>query len=793
MKLTPLTRSIWLFTLLLPCFAHSQDSLLLRKEVATVFDLNALAQDKTLRSSLATGESLELGVTPYTVYIISSEDILRQNISTLTDVMRLIPGSVVTQSGSAQEGEKWMVDGLSGNAHMKIMVNNVPVKPWAAPGMPIGAQLPIRQADRIEVMLGSSSSFYGEEACAGVINIILEESERPVFTRTNLGFGRLGYNDIDLTFGGKLGGGRDVFRFTVYGRSTIQSTRDIFYDKQNLYNYRDYLLYPNLTAVWERNPNLVLAAAGDSVIAVGAAPHESRQFGVMLLWRGIRVQYNLMNRRDYSSIGLNPMAASYRRAGDRVGERIETLSLQFGRERKRRQSNLLFSALSYTSTENSLKTHVFGAMGQTYFHNLRKDVLPNFNEKLYNRLFDTYYSGQRNVVSQGFDMRAQYRVSFALRRGFTYSTGVMSALTFGNLSSDLFSRPSFSDVFVQSTDTLGPLKPFPARLTVALIPNHYHQLLYRKNRLTLMAGISGHYVVESGLFLQKRGAAFWRLNRLLSFDANYGEGFTPVSPWYAGHTVGITTDESSTFQLEEFRTDYKVFQTAKTHTYEAGIRGQLDHLSGRVGIMRLRQTGSMEGGYTESGNDRYGSSIPFVLYGYRNDAGSATKLNVVRMEARLDSSLLEFGNTSCLWSQMVNVQLSKGQRTGVADTAGVRRTLDAIPNYPGWNFKYGSMLVTRKLDISMIVQWQSATTTHLGLYQHRYPRLANRSNQARARRTVDLSARWFINKNFSAWVDLRNLFDRSYDGIDATGTPDDLIYNQQAGRVLRFGMQYNLD
>jgi outer membrane cobalamin receptor len=124
--------------------------------------------------------------------VFKAEDILRNGFVTLTDVLKAAPGIRVSQPGNAVEGETFMVRGLSGNQYMKILIDDVPIKPSVTLGMPIGAQLPIRQAERIEIMYGPAGVIYGDETCAGVVNIILKESERPVYTQADLGFGLLG-------------------------------------------------------------------------------------------------------------------------------------------------------------------------------------------------------------------------------------------------------------------------------------------------------------------------------------------------------------------------------------------------------------------------------------------------------------------------------------------------------------------------------------------------------------------------------------------------------------------------
>ena len=67
---------------------------------------------------------------------------------TLTDVLKRLPGIRVSQPGSALEGETFLMRGLLGNAYAKILINDLPIKPFLVSGMPIGAQLPIREAYR---------------------------------------------------------------------------------------------------------------------------------------------------------------------------------------------------------------------------------------------------------------------------------------------------------------------------------------------------------------------------------------------------------------------------------------------------------------------------------------------------------------------------------------------------------------------------------------------------------------------------------------------------------------------
>ncbi|MFN5238810.1 MAG: TonB-dependent receptor, partial [Bacteroidota bacterium] len=211
-----------LIPFLLPFFAFAQEENALRLTPERLNENDVMNIDLSRNETVvisATRSPEKANEQPFSVWVITAEEILQNGFVTLGDVLRAAPGIRVSQPGNALEGETFMVRGVSGNQYMKILINDVPIKAAVAPGMSIGAQLPVRQAKRIEVVYGPSGPTYGEEACAGVINIILKETERPVYTQADLSFGRFNYNSLDLMFGGKLGRDRNIFRYSIYGSS----------------------------------------------------------------------------------------------------------------------------------------------------------------------------------------------------------------------------------------------------------------------------------------------------------------------------------------------------------------------------------------------------------------------------------------------------------------------------------------------------------------------------------------------------------------------------------------------
>lgn len=195
---------------------------------------------------------------PLTVYVISHEDILRNRYNSLTDILRSLPGIITSQPGYGELGESFQIWDLTGNLYTKILVNGLSVKPSVVSGMPIGNQLPIRQAEKIEVIYGTSSAIYGTDAVSGVINIITKKAERGTFVRGDIGLGKNGYNDMNFFLGGKAGRNNNILRYSVYGSRSEYPDMDIRYPGEEVYNPLNYYhqreknsnLGANITRPW---------------------------------------------------------------------------------------------------------------------------------------------------------------------------------------------------------------------------------------------------------------------------------------------------------------------------------------------------------------------------------------------------------------------------------------------------------------------------------------------------------------------------------------------------------------
>ncbi len=278
------------------------------------------------------------------VIIIDGDEIRKFGYATLVDVLKSIPGFRTSQPGNSEEGETFLMRGLYGNDHAKILVNGIPIKPEAVRGMPIASQLPIRHAERIEIVLGPSSSSYGSDAMAGVINIVLPEIDRPVFAWADVNLLTPRISEFNLTLGGKVGRGKNILNYEIFASSHRASDINILIPEDSI------RVKPGELSQWEQQ--LFFGEAG--VPEIDDLERESRLLGAYLKYRWFEVSAMNMYRNEHSGLGNNPLAQSYHDPGLSFGENINMFSLKYNDvKEKRYMQKVAISALSYRTLTNS--------------------------------------------------------------------------------------------------------------------------------------------------------------------------------------------------------------------------------------------------------------------------------------------------------------------------------------------------------------------------------------------------------------------------------------------------------
>jgi vitamin B12 transporter len=137
------------------------------------------------------GESLPLSVNPASVSVMGREEIRNSGAANLADLLRLVPGLMLTRQGGQGGAVTASIRGGEPN-HTLVMINGVPVNDLT--GQLGGAfdftSLNVEGIAQVEVVRGPVSSLFGSEAMGGVVNVLLDRGEgRP-----------------DLSVAGALGG-----------------------------------------------------------------------------------------------------------------------------------------------------------------------------------------------------------------------------------------------------------------------------------------------------------------------------------------------------------------------------------------------------------------------------------------------------------------------------------------------------------------------------------------------------------------------------------------------------------
>ncbi|MBL7802252.1 MAG: TonB-dependent receptor [Saprospiraceae bacterium] len=748
---------------------------------------NILDRDPTLQKTQAisaTRSPEDVDQLPYMVWVITADEILRYGFVTLGDVLKAAPGIRVSQPGNALEGETFLMRGMSGNQYVKILINDVPVKSALANGMSIGSQLPIRQAERIEIMYGPASSIYGNEACAGVVNIILKETERPVYTQADLSFGRFGYNNLDLMFGGKIGRDKRIFRFSLYGSSTVRDDTDLFYDA-NLFNVDNYLTNGIDTSFYLNNPNYRGTTPGSHQAKLAQIPHESRLFGINLTWRGIHLTYHRMGRFDHSALGLNPLAVGWYNPSNRLAERTETFSLGFQRKRKIRTTYNTFSFLRYKLDNTSTTTYVYDRLSAAVYDvNSAFLTSDSARQALRQDLYRMLASDERYTTANGIDLRYESRMTAAIRPNFYLETGMQITLSQGVPAHSYYAIPV--EVRVDGSSNPPDVKPFYPFADGDVDVAGYAQFEYRGKRLFVVGGGLLNWMFDYGVVPAPRLGAQYRIDSTWSVRANFASGYRRPSLYASNNAYLI----SPLFTDKVYRHSDPFFFGNAEQTYggELGVRYRMTGLQfdGLFFYQEARQL-LREGYFTQQAG-----IIPTWRYGFANAPGLAMMQwgtqGILRWETALDISRGTKETVNLIWRVEMFAQYCRGKEWFGHEFPST----DDVRNQPRWMFQFRTSWRTNRFELMLSSNRQQSALSKAVTWQQsagrpviieRYP----------AFRTWDAAIRFNLSDHFLVYIQGQNLFNKRYAGLDASGTPDDLLYNPQPGRQIRLGVNYNMN
>lgn len=180
-----------------------------------------LAQiDEIVVSTRRKEESLQ--DVPIAVQAITSEQITRQGITSLDDVVKLAP-SVQFDNSFGPSDTRITIRGLSntrGRSNVAFLVDGIDVTTenliTAGSGLLANRRL-LNDVERIELVKGPQSALYGRSAFSGAISYVSKEPGTEAEGKFGIDMGEDGQRQIDFSYGGPVKGMEDVLGLRASG------------------------------------------------------------------------------------------------------------------------------------------------------------------------------------------------------------------------------------------------------------------------------------------------------------------------------------------------------------------------------------------------------------------------------------------------------------------------------------------------------------------------------------------------------------------------------------------------
>ncbi|MGC1457062.1 MAG: TonB-dependent receptor [Steroidobacteraceae bacterium] len=145
------------------------------------------------------------------VTLITAADIAAEQLRTVTDVLKEVPGLNVVQEGGPGGQTSIFMRGTNSN-HTKVLIDGIDVSDPSNAGASFDfGQLLASDIERIEILRGPQSGLYGSDAIGGVISITTRSGKGPLSLSASAEGGSFHTNNETLS----LGGSTDQFQYAA--------------------------------------------------------------------------------------------------------------------------------------------------------------------------------------------------------------------------------------------------------------------------------------------------------------------------------------------------------------------------------------------------------------------------------------------------------------------------------------------------------------------------------------------------------------------------------------------------
>ncbi|MCD4794018.1 MAG: TonB-dependent receptor [Bacteroidales bacterium] len=754
------------------------DTSFFKVDILGADDLSEPVSDDEIEIISASRSSKKLKDLPVTIEVITREDILLNGYITLADVLKSLPGIKVSQPGSGELGEMFLMRGMLGNKYTKILIDNIPVKPSVVSGMPIESQLPIRQAERIEIVYGPASAVFGADATVGVINIITKSAESGIFSEADIILGENGYSYINFHAGGKAGRNRNILKYNFYGSKVNFERMNIFNDT-SVYHPLDYLEQKGL--YWLNGGDTVrptqLTTALISSLGLDQSDlfkynyegtlskpafsnisTESHIVGLDLRYRGFGISYQNMARKTHSSIGKTPFLYKYNNPQNYFGDIINRVTLSFIKDIDRFNTTTNLSFMNYSMDNNS-------SYGVTF--------IPE-HDKVYQ------YSASNDIF--GEEVITYFGKYFEITGGISFQLSV--DLPYTNYLLEPFEKEQYNKIIEKPGD-FEDYKSFGLNPYSFFNISEFIQTYFEFNKFIVMGGIRHDYnsLYEASSF-NPRAAVLYKLDSKTTVRASYGRAFKAPAGNVVYNSLAYPIGVDSIFYAVVPNTDLK---PEFFRAYEFGIRRKLikDKVFVNLAFYYNKTDNIITTAYVNPKELNLPNAVNDTVEPartYINSEGAESKL------FGLDGSLVIINpvNKYKLKVELIGT-ITKGRE--ILPDGDVIEFFRTMPSYIG----KGKVSLSPSRRTYLIVQttWMSRVQkifkTNYGSF------IFGDYSESNGFFTIDLTGGFRFHKNLNIFFKINNLLDKTHSGIDGTGYDVDLRYNPQLGRNIRFGMTFLLN
>ncbi len=724
---------------------------------------------------------------PTTIQVITKEEIQRNGYVTLVDVLKHVAGIRTSQPGSGDYGESFLMRGLVGNYYTKILLNSIPLQPSTTGTLAIAEQLPIAQAERIEIVFGPASAIYGADAMAGVINIITRNADKGSFTQGNVVSGEYGYRHFNFSMGGKFGKDKNVVKYVVYGNYAKRDDLNTFYDK-DLYNPLNNVNFnDNARAAAAANPtlffqNFILGQDFSPYYKgslytpeISSRPQNSYLLGAQIQFKNFQFSFNEMYRQNHWAIGLTPLVFSYANPNTFSGDKIQRFTGSYNKEWEKWS---LTANISY----NKYKMNPKSSRGSNY----------------------SGFGGVSYKYAASDDIFAEVLLRFMSSKKWEWTFGtsfqISSILPLTNDLAHPFDEIGYQPFLKTIPQPLPILGTFGYNPQVYSNLGFFTQFIKTLDKWTFIGGFridrNSGYESNSALSIapvgQVRISAQYNIKKDLSVRASFGSAFKSPSPSETYISLGIPIEGINKVNYQQIPNPN--LKPESLFSSEIGVRyNPNNNFSLEAIFYSYIITQRISAIITTVDLNTYPNAISgqnptdVRARSYSNDALSSSELASAQIIAK-------YKNLIPKWNFNIDGSFSYSQGTEVLPDDPLRAndggTINEFRMIPRWSGKLNFDFSPYK---NWYVRFENIT---MSSWQQRYTLNANQSNDAskiNGYYSLDVLTRYKLSQNVSSYIRVTNVFNQNYGGVDATGFDVDLRYNPQYLRMFQFGVNFNLD